>query len=170
MEGVAVSCFSSFNLHLTQGYGKLGFVPSQGKAAPIYNMLTALSVISMQWRKNPCRKVFQRDLIRCQGEANNKCQNTVPVQVVLICLFPYSANIWVLSTHMVLLVKLLQIFIVYALGPGRLFWFSLNQAALNCTELIVVENEKSSHSSGQMLIWKSDCYGLMCYCWSAGPQ
>jgi len=28
MEGVAVSCSSSFNLHLTQGYGKLGFVPS----------------------------------------------------------------------------------------------------------------------------------------------
>ena len=31
---------------------------------------------------------------------------------------------------------------MYALGPSGLFWFGLNLAALNCIELIVVENGK----------------------------
>lgn len=31
---------------------------------------------------------------------------------------------------------------MYALGSSRLFWFGLNLAALNCIELIMVENGK----------------------------
>lgn len=31
---------------------------------------------------------------------------------------------------------------MYALGPSGLFWFGLSLAALNCSELIAVENGK----------------------------
>lgn len=55
VEGVAVPCSGSFNLRLTLGCGKLGFVPLMWKAGPIYNVLAALSVISMQWRESPRR-------------------------------------------------------------------------------------------------------------------
>lgn len=141
MEGVAVSCSGSFNLHLTQGYGKLGFVPSQWKAAPIYNMLTALSVISMQWREIPHRKEFskgtwldgrERQTANPEHHASAGCVNLLVSlsSKYLGSLYPhiFTSKTFV-NIHM------------YALGPSGLFWLGLNYA-----EPVVVENRKRAAS------------------------
>lgn len=144
MEGVAVSCCGSFNLHLTQGYGKLGFVPSQWQAAPIYNMLTAFLVISMQGRMSPHRKLSskgtwidgrERQTANPEHHASTDCVNL---------LFSLSDKyLGSFYTHIFTTQTFVNIHI-HCLGPSRLFWFGLNLSALNCIELIVVGNGKKN--------------------------
>lgn len=131
MEGVAVSCSSSFNLRLTQGYGKLGFVPLKWKAAPIYNMLTALSVISMQWRESPHRNKSSKGT-RLDGRETQTANSEHCASAGRVNLLVSPANKYLSSFYPHIFPSKTSVNIhMHALGPSRLFGFESRNSGLH---------------------------------------